>query len=381
MYNRILTLPLNEKHSLFLFGPRGVGKTTWLRTLLPDAIYIDLLEFELYSLLQANPGRLESLIPVGYQEWIIIDEVQRVPELLNEVHRLIESKHYRFILTGSSARQLRSKGVNLLAGRALRHYMHPLTLQELGADFSLTRSLQYGLLPTAITSKNPESYLKTYVETYLREEVMQEGLTRNMGAFSRFLEIASFSQGSLVNFSEIAREVHVDRQVITNYFSILDDLLLAYRLPPFTKRAKRRLITHQKFYFFDVGVYRFLRPMGILDTPQEAEGAALETLFLQSFRALNDYYQWGYKIYFWRTSHGQEVDFVVYGERGFYAFEIKRAQTVHSKDLNGLRMFLQDYPEAKAFLLYTGTMRAWEHENAIQILPIEMALRELASLI
>ncbi len=213
MFNRILKLPLEGKSSLFLFGPRGTGKTSWIKTYLPDAIYLDLLDFSLYSSLLAEPNRLENLIPPNYTNWIVIDEVQRVPELLNEVHRLIESKKYRFILTGSSARALRKKGVNLLAGRALKYHMHPLVIQEIGESFDFNHVLQFGLLPLAITHADPKKYLESYVQTYIREEVLQEGLTRNIGTFTRFLEIASFSQGNVLNFSEIAREISINRSI------------------------------------------------------------------------------------------------------------------------------------------------------------------------
>jgi len=379
MFNRILKLPTEQKSSLFLFGPRGTGKTSWIKANLPDCLYFDLLDFSTYNSLSANPGRLENLIPNGYDKIVILDEVQRVPELLNEVHRLIESKRIKFLLTGSSARSLRRKGVNLLAGRALTFHMHPLVIQELGSAFDLSKVLTYGLLPSVFDHSDPKKYLESYVQTYLREEVIQEGLTRNIGAFSRFLESASFSQGSILNFSEIARELAINRLVIVDYFEILEDLLLATRIDPFTNRAKRKMVAHQKFYFFDAGVYRVLRPMGPLDTREGADGAALETLFFQSLRAINDYYGLDYKIYFWRTSTGLEVDFIIYGPAGLHAFEIKRSSQVSSKALAGLKAFGQDYPEAKLHLLYLGKNKEY-HEN-IQVIPLETALMDLPSII
>jgi uncharacterized protein len=379
MYNRLLQLPLDDPQSLFLFGPRGVGKTHWIKDHLPDAIYLDLLEFNLYKNLSADPGRLADFIPPIFKGWVVIDEVQKIPDLLNEVHRLIESKNIRFLLTGSSARSLKRKGVNLLAGRALRYEMHPLTVQELKSDFNLLQALQFGLLPAAVTGNDAKRYLETYVLTYLKEEIQQEGLTRNLSAFSRFLEVASFSQGSIVNHSEIAREVGVNRQVVANYFTILEDLLLASHIQPFTRRAKRRLITQAKFYFFDAGVYRVLRPMGPLDTPQEVAGGALETLFLQELRAINDYLQLGYTIYFWRTSNQVEVDFILYGPQGLHAFEIKNTTTITSKTLTGLKLFKQDYPEAKLYLIYNGKHR--EYRGDVVLIPIEQALTELPNLL
>lgn len=379
MYNRILKLPLSGKSSIFLFGPRGTGKTSWIKTHVTDNIYLDLLEFSLYSSLLSDPSRLENLVPANFKNWIVIDEVQRVPELLNEVHRLIEKRQLRFLLTGSSARSLKRKGINLLAGRALRYNMHPLVIQELGDDFKLSHALNYGLLPAVINHNEPRKYLESYVQTYVREEVLQEGLTRNIGAFTRFLETASFSQGAVLNISEIARELGINRLVIANYFEILEDLLLAVRIPPFSYRAKRKVIAHQKFYFFDAGVYRVLRPMGPLDTSEEAEGVALETLFLQSLMAINDYYDLQYKIYFWRTVTGDEVDFVIYGPKGLHAFELKRASKITGKSLQGLNNFGQEYPKAKLHLLFLGKHKEY-HQN-ITVVPFVDALQELPKLI
>lgn len=379
MINRILKLPLDGKNSIFLFGPRGTGKTSWIKSHLATDIYLDLLDFSVYSPLAANPNRLENLIPADYDGWIIIDEVQRIPELLNEVHRLIELRHFRFLLTGSSARSLKRAGVNLLAGRALRYHMHPLIAQELGAEFNLSYSLQYGLLPAAIGHADPKKYLESYVQTYIREEVLQEGLTRNIGSFTAFLEAASFSQGQVLNLSEIARELSLNRITVANYFDILDDLLLGIRISAFSQRAKRKVITHQKFYFFDAGVFKTLRPMGPLDSSEEADGSALETIFLQSLRAVNDYYGLDYKIYFWRTLAGDEVDFVIYGPRGFHAFEIKRSATITNKSLKGLKTFGEEYPEASLSILYLGKQR--EYHGTIKAIPLDEALRELPQLI
>ncbi len=379
MFNRILKLPLNGTSSIFLFGPRGTGKTSWIKAHMPDALYLDLLDFSLYSSLSAAPDRLETLIPKGFDGWIVLDEVQRVPELLNEVHRLIESKKLRFLLTGSSARSLKRKGVNLLAGRALRYTMHPLTVQEIGSHFDLAHAVQFGMLPTAVTHEDPKKYLESYVQTYLREEVLQEGILRNVGTFARFLEIASFSQGNLVNYSEIGRELGLNRLSVANNFEILDDLLLSIRIDPFTQRAKRKMVAHQKFYFFDAGVYRAIRPMGPLDSPEESDGAALETLFLQSLCAINDYYELGYTIYFWRTASGTEVDFILYGPRGIHAFEIKRSSTVQNKALKGLKDFHEDYPEAKLHFVFGGKNK--EYHGDIQAIPFEQALRELPQLL
>ena len=377
MYSRLIHPP--EGKSFFLFGPRGTGKTTWVKTAFPKAVYVDLLEAELFNNLLANPQRLENLIPEGFKDWIIIDEVQRVPELLNEVHRLIEKYKYKFILTGSSARKIKRKGQNLLAGRALTYYMHPLTVSELGKDFNLVHSLKYGQLPSVYIEKDPKAYLESYVKTYLEEEIQQEGLTRNLARFARFLEAASFSQGSILNISSVARDCSVERKVVENYFSILEDLLMAYRVPVFTKKAKRRMISHPKFYFFDVGVYRTLRPAGPLDMPEEIEGASLETLLFQELNAANTDYGLGYKIYYWRTAGNAEVDFVLYGDKGMRAFEIKRTARVSGVMLKGLKSFLRDYPISKAYFIYGGSREM--RDGRISILPIENALRRLPELL
>lgn len=379
MFKRILKLPLDGNNSIFLFGPRGTGKTSYLKEYLKDFLYFDLLDFGVYGPLHADPSRLENLIDPNYKGWIVIDEVQRIPELLNEVHRLIERKKFKFVLTGSSARSLRKAGTNLLAGRALTYKMYPLIIQELGDQFNLEHVIKYGLLPSVINHPDPKKYLESYVQTYIREEVVQEGLTRNVGAFARFLEVASFSQGQVLNVSEISRELGINRLMVANYFDILDDLLLSSRITAFAQRAKRKVIAHHKFYFFDVGVYRTLRPMGPLDSVEEAEGAALETLFLQSLAAVNDYYECGYKIHFWRTQSGEEVDFVIYGTRGFYAFELKRSATITSKSLKGLKTFGEEYPEAQLYIIFLGKQK--EYHGNVTAIPLIEALRELPELI
>jgi predicted AAA+ superfamily ATPase len=382
MYNRLLKRPLKGDQSFFLFGPRGTGKTAWAREKIAAGLYIDLLETESFVDLLAHPERLEQMIPPGFKDWIIIDEVQKIPQILNEVHRLIEGKNYKFILTGSSARSLKKKGVNLLAGRALSFKMFPLTAVELQKDFNLKNSLQFGHLPFVYSRNNEQAirdYLEAYTQTYLREEVMQEGLTRNVAAFSRFLEVASFSQGEVLNMSEIARETSINRKVIEDYFQILEDLLLAQRIPVFTKRAKRKLISHSKFYYFDVGVFQAIRPRGPFDLKEESEGASFETLAYQEIQAINSYFNYQYKVHFWRTIDKVEVDFVLYGPKGIIAIEVKRTDSLDSQDLRGLRLFGEDYPEAKRFVFYGGKKK--EYIDNIQIIPLAEALPALPELL
>lgn len=375
MITRILQKPLEQRKSFFLLGPRATGKTFWIKQNLPNAIYIDLLDMEVYTRLLSHPNELKDFISKNYHDWIILDEIQRVPALLNEVHRMIENEHHIFVLTGSSARNLRKKGVNLLAGRALVYHLYPLIPQEIGDAFDLNRALHFGMLPAILSESDPVVYLKSYVATYLREEVLQEGITRHLSAFSRFLEIASFSHGQVLNISGVARESHLNQKSVSNYFDILEDLLIAYRLPIFKKRAKRQIIQHPKFYFFDVGIYQTLRPRGFIDSQAEIDGAALESLFLQSLRAINDYYGFDYQLSYWRTTAGNEVDFVLYGPKGFHAFEIKRTMQVSRKDAKGLFAFCEDYPEAKLYLIYSGNQRLY-FDN-IEVWPMRDLLFQL----
>lgn len=346
----------DSRDSFFLFGPRGTGKSTWLIRKYENALYIDLLSPESYRLYMARPERLEDYIEGNPDKSIIvIDEIQKVPQLLDVVHRLIEKKkELKFILTGSSSRKLKRTGVDLLAGRALLKTFHPFMAAELGTSFDFEHSLRFGLLPLVLNSDSPSEVLKSYATLYLREEVLMEGLIRNVGNFSRFLEAISFSHGSVLNVSEVARECQVERKTVDGYIGILEDLLLSFRIMVFSKRAKRKLIAHPKFYYFDAGVFRSIRPAGPLDRPEEIEGAALEGMVAQHLRAWNAYGGDRHVIYFWRTKSGNEVDFIVYGTDVFWAIEVKNAKMLHPRDFNGLRAFKDDYPEAETYMLYRG---------------------------
>lgn len=346
---------LGDDHC-FIFGPRGTGKSTWIQTNLPDAYVINLLDDETYRKHAGQPGHLTEIIAANPNiTRYVIDEVQKVPEILNSVHELIETyKTHQFILTGSSARKLRKQGVNLLGGRALLSHFHPFMAAELGETFDLDHALKYGLIPLILSAKEPCKKLAAYIALYLKEEVQAEGLVRQAGGFSRFLETISFSHGSVLNLNNIARDSQVTRKLVENYISILEDLLLAYKLPVFMKRAKREHITHPKFYLFDAGVYYHLRPKGPLDSPSEINGIALEGLVLQHLKAWSDYSNEKAECYFWQTRGGSEVDFILYGNQYFYAIEIKNAKHVHATDLKSLKAFCADYPEAKPLLLYRG---------------------------
>lgn len=346
----------DSDQNYFLFGPRGTGKSTWLKRHFKDAYFIDLLDPELFREYTARPERLKAVVSAQKPETtIIVDEIQKVPQLLDVIHQLIEEhKEKHFIMTGSSARKLKKTGVDLLAGRALLKRMHPFMASELMDTFSLENALAFGMLPLVADSSGPLETINAYASLYLREEVQMEGLVRNIGSFSRFLESISFSHGSVLNVADVARDCQVGRKTVEGYLSILEDLLLAFRIPVFSKRAKRNLSSHPKFYYFDCGVFRALRPAGPLDSPYEIDGAALEGLIAQHLRAWAAYSDNKSEMYFWRTKSGNEVDFVVYGQNDFYAIEVKNSDKINSKMLKGLSAFLEDYPEAQAFLLYRG---------------------------
>ncbi|MBN1938790.1 MAG: ATP-binding protein, partial [Candidatus Aminicenantes bacterium] len=343
----------------FLFGPRGTGKSTFITRRYPEAYYIDLLDPEKIRTFAARPERLEELVRAqGDRKHIIIDEVQRVPEVLSVVHRLIEAKEgFRFTLTGSSARKLKRGGIDLLSGRALLTTMHPFMASELGSRFGLEETLRIGLLPVIRGSRNPAETLRSYAALYVREEVQMEGLVRNIGGFSRFLEAVSFSHASILNVANISRDCAVERKTVEGYIGILEDILLGFRLPVFTRRAKRALAAHAKFYLFDAGVFRSLRPTGPLDRPEELEGQALEGLVAQNLQAWAAYAREKSELGYWRTRSGVEVDFVVYGPRDFWGIEVKNSGVVKPADLRGLKAFKDEYPESRTALLYRGRER------------------------
>jgi predicted AAA+ superfamily ATPase len=362
--------------SFFLFGPRGTGKSTWLAQVLPDALLIDLLQPDVVRELAARPERLRDLVRgAPERSTVILDEVQRVPELLHVVHGLIESPdRRRFVLTGSSTRKLRRRGTDLLAGRAVVRTLHPFMAAEL-EGFDVDAALGRGLLPLVVASARPEDVLRAYVSLYLDEEVRLEGWARNVGAFARFLEAISFSHASVLNTANVARECEIERKTVAAYLEVLEDLLLSFRVPVFTRRAKRSTSAHPKFYLFDTGVFRSLRPKGRLDRPVEIDGPALEGLVAQHLRAWIAYRDDDAALFFWRTRSGVEVDFVVYGSAGFWAVEVKNTPRVRPDDLRGLTAFGAEYPEAELVLLCRGTSR--ERRDRIWILPIDDFLRGL----
>lgn len=361
----------------FLLGPRGTGKTLWTQHRFPDALRIDLLDPAVHREFAARPERLREVVEGDPdRRQVVVDEVQKLPELLEVVHLLIERKTgQQFILTGSSARKLRREGVNLLGGRAANYHLHPYMAAELGERFKLATALRQGMLPVVWSAHEPATVLEAYSGLYLREEVQMEGLVRNIGSFARFLEAMSFSHGSVLNLSNVSRECQVSRKTVEGYVEILEDLLLGFRLPVFSRRAKRAMAAHPKFYYFDAGVFRSNRPAGPLDAPEEIDGAALEGLVAQHLRAWCDYSAGSHRLHFWLTRSQVEVDFVIYGESGIYAVEVKNSGKVRPEDLRALGSFGEDYPESRRFLLYRGRERLLR--DGVLCLPCEEFLLNL----
>ncbi len=373
MIRRFLLPPAQ---SFFLFGPRGTGKSVWTRAAFPDALVLDFLDPEIFRSYSAYPERLREAVLAGGKKDILLDEIQKVPQVLSVIHALIEEKRgLRFIMTGSSSRKIKKTGADLLAGRALNASLHPFMASELGEAFSLEKALATGLVPLVWFAADPQQTLKSYHALYLKEEVQAEALVRSIPAFTRFLEAVSFSHGSVLSVSAVARECEAERKTVEGYLKILEDLLLSFQVGVFTRRAKRRLAAHPKFYLFDSGVFRSLRPKGPLDRPEEIGGLALEGLVAQHLRAWISYRGRENALYYWRTQKGVEVDFVVYGEDGLYAVEVKNSAKVQPEHLKGLRAFSEDYPEARCLLLYRGAQRL--RKGNVLCLPCEDFLRGL----
>src|SRR5438093_5583036 len=306
---RLIELPgLLRRKSHFLFGPRQTGKTSLVRHTLEGVRSYDLLDSSVYLTLSREPRRIgQELTP--RDRLVVIDEIQRLPTLLNEAHRLVEGRGSRFLLTGSSARKLRTGGVNLLGGRARVKYLHPLTSQELGARFDLARAVRRGLLPSIYFSDDPQADLAAYAGSYLQQEIVAEGATRNVPAFSRFLRVAAHCNGTIVNFTNIANDAQVPRTTVYEYFEILKDTLVLQELPAWRKSLKRKPLASSKFYFFDAGVTaalqgRQLRPR----TPEFGEG--VETYLMHELVAYRDYVS-GEPLSYWRSTSGFEVDFIL----------------------------------------------------------------------
>ena len=362
---------LLEKKSHFLFGPRQTGKTFLIRRTLRDVRVYDLLDTSVFLALSRNPGQLEEEL-TRKDHLIVIDEIQRLPELLNEVHRLIESRGLHFLLTGSSARKLRRGGVNLLGGRARTRFLHPLTYMELGSEFDLRRMAARGLLPAIYFSDDPAADLEAYAGSYLQQEVVAEGATRNVPAFSRFLRIAALCNGTIINYTNVGNDAQVPRTTIYEYFEILKDTLIIHELPAWRKTVKRKPVASSKFYFFDVGVTGALQ--GRVFKPATPEfGQAFETYIHHELRCRSDYVS-GQPLSYWRSTSGYEVDFII-GDHT--AVEVKAKSHVTANDLKGLRALAEE-KRLRELLCVSLEPRARETEG-IRILPWSTFLEALWS--
>ena len=361
------------KESCFLWGARQTGKSTLLKFLHPESLYFDLLLSDEYERLLRRPSLLREIIEGSdISSPVIVDEIQRIPELLNEVHWLIENRGIRFILSGSSPRKILRSGGNLLGGRALRYELHPLVSAEI-PDFDLIKALNNGLLPRHYLSNNPGKLLSAYIGNYLRDEIITEARIRNITSFSRFLEAAAFSNGEMVNYSNIAADCGVSSPTVREYFQILEDTLTGHFLPSFQKNPKRRVINAPRFYFFDVGIAGYLIKRGRIDYGSEAFGKAFEHFIYQEIIAHSHYSDLSYPICYWRTTSQLEVDFIL-GDHET-AIEVKSTNMVNPRHLKGLKSFSEEYNVKRSIVVSTDPHP--RRIDDIMILPWKMFLEEL----
>ena len=350
---RLLKIELPADQSAFLWGPRKTGKSTFLKKKFPDSLIFDFLKTDLLLEFSKRPFLLRERLLAKKEEVlehpIILDEVQKVPQLLDEVHWLIENKKLRFILCGSSARKLKRGKVNLLGGRAWRFEMHPLVFAEL-ESMDLLRALNHGLIPSHYLSEDYRKSLKAYTQDYLKEEIFQEGLTRNIPAFSRFFEAMGYSHGELTNYSNIGRDCGVDSKTVKEYYQILADTLVGRMVEPFKKRQDRHVISRApKFYLFDVGVAGAITGRRLVAERGEDFGKAFEHFVFMELLAYESYNDLDFGIHFWRTKSGLEVDFVL--GRGEVAIEVKGSDRVGGRELRPLIAFIDEYSPSKAFVV------------------------------
>ena len=371
MYNRVLDVAAMPSESCFLWGARQTGKSTLLRATYPKALYFDLLLSDLYRSLLAQPSVLRQEVlayTVRTSETapvVVVDEVQKVPDLLDEVHWLIENTPARFVLCGSSARKLRRGHANLLGGRANRYELLPLSYREIPA-FDLDRALTAGLLPRHYNSENPRRLLQAYVADYLREEVAAEALTRNVPAFSRFLDTVGLTNGAIVNYQAVASDCGVSAPTVREYYQILQDTLVGFEVPAFRKTEKRRVVAAPKWYLFDVGVAGFLGKRGAVLPGSTEYGKAFEHFMIMEMRAHSLYSGLSYPLRYWRTGSGFKVDAVL-GE-GEVIVEVKSTDTITYRDLKGIRAFREE-ANARHAVLACMVSAPRRTEDGIEILP------------
>lgn len=346
---RIFQIDKELDGSIFLFGGRQTGKTTLLHQQFPDALFFDLLDSNVRRRLQQRPVLLyETLKDKPAGTLVIIDEIPEVPELLNEVHRLIVERQLLFILCGSSARKLKRKGHNTLGGRALPVYLYPLVSAEI-PDYDIDRAVNYGTIPSHYLARNPWRQLAAYIDVYLKEEIKEEALVRNLDAFQRFLEVAALTDGEIINNNNIAQECGVHATTVNSYFDILEDTLIGYRIPAYTKLMKRRLVQAPRFYYFDVGVTNYLLHRKDLVRGSVDYGHAFEHLVVQELVAYLHYSHSEEKLSYWRTYTGVEVDIIVGDAR--IAIEIKSTEEVQSRHMKNLKSFAEEHPGSKLMIV------------------------------
>jgi uncharacterized protein len=349
-YHRTLNLKdLLQKKSFFLFGPRGTGKSFLIKELLSNqAAIINLLRTDLFLRLSANPNEIEAMIDVSeHKKYIVIDEIQKVPELLNEVHRLIEEKQMKFLLTGSSARKLKRDNVNLLAGRAWEACLFPLTSEEI-PDFDLARYLQFGGLPAVYQSEQPNEDLYAYVNTYLKEEIQAEALTRKIPSFSRFLQTSALTSGEIINFSSVGNDTGIPTSTIREYYQILEDTFIGFLVPAWQKSMKRKSVSTAKFYYFDLGVKNTLAQIEYIEKNTELFGKNFEHFIALELRAFISYRRLHKPLSYWKTQLGHEVDFIIGDE---IAIEVKSTNKVSQKHLKNLKYLAEEQICKKYFLI------------------------------
>lgn len=373
MYLRSQILKESENESLFLWGARQTGKSTLLKKLFPDSLWFDLLHSDVFERLQKNPSQLREIaLASNPSKPIVIDEIQKIPALLDEIHWLITNKNFRFILSGSSPRKIIRSGANLLGGRALRYELYPLVSNEI-PDFDLLKALNNGLLPRHYRAANPQKLISAYIGSYLRDEIMAEAKIRNISSFSRFLEVAAFSNAEIVNYTNIASECGVSSPTIKEYFQILEDTLIGRFLPSFQKRPKRRVILAPKFYYFDVGIANYLLKRGTIQIGSEAFGNAFEHFIYHEIYAHSSYSDLNYSIAYWRTASKIEIDFVL-GDHEV-AIEVKSTKMATTRHLKGLKSFAEEYNVKKLILISNDSFP--RQMGKILVLPWQIFLQKL----
>jgi predicted AAA+ superfamily ATPase len=378
-YNRLLELswipnPVSGSAAVFLWGARQTGKTTFLHDRYPDAKFYDLLDTSLSAELSVRPQILREEVLAEHPPLVVIDEVQHVPLLLEEVHWLLENSSTRFVLCGSSARKLRRRSRNLLGGRAIDFHLLPLISREIG-DVDLAKALQHGTLPPHYLIENPSPLLKAYVHNYIKAEIIDESATRNIPAFSRFLETIGLCHGQQINYANVARETGVSASTIRNYFQMLEDTLLGFTLEPWRQRKKRRLVETAKFYLFDIGVANQLHPESpIIAEGSDRFGRAFEHFVLNEVRAYLSYNCMDYPISYWRTSSGFEVDLIVGNME--LAIECKSSRGIRTVDLKGLRALSEEHTVRRK-IVASRAEKPRTTEDDIEILPWRNFCRDL----